>query len=92
MAEQTRAALDDWASRHRPGHRTTAEAAAALGLQVYDTAIPQDWANAVADATGIYPPGHVVWCYDGSLSGYPVALTEDGRRALGRWAAGRRIT
>jgi len=71
--------------------QTMAEAAAALGLEVFDTAIPQPWADAVRDATGIYPAGHVVWCYDGSLLGYPVALTLDGRRAIGQWAAGRRI-
>lgn len=46
-----------------------------LGLKVYDTAIPQDWADAVRAKTGIYPPGHVVWCYDNARAfGEPVAV------------------
>ena len=72
--------------------QTVDERCRELGLQVYDTAIPQPWADDVRDTTGIYPVGHVVWCYDGgSLCGYPVALTPEGQKALGNYAAGRRI-
>jgi len=53
-----------------------------LGLQTYDSAIPQEWANRVKDLTGFYPVGHVVWCYDRVSFGRPVAVTPAGEDVL----------
>ena len=67
--------------------QTVDERCKELGLQVYDTAVPQEWADDVCAKTGIYPAGEVVWCYDGSLLGYPVALTPKGEEAIDRYKA-----
>lgn len=48
----------------------------AYGLEVFDTAIPQQWADEVERVTGIYPFGFV-WCYD------PIFV--DGKKASSLW-------
>ena len=55
---------------------TVGEAAQALGLRTYDTALPQDWVDDVKRVTGTYPAGMFVWCYDHARSfGEPFPLT-----------------
>jgi len=66
---------------------TKDELAKKAGLTTYDCALPQTWLNGVVDTLkhgcvsnlpeniyGVILSG-VVWCYDGSLMGYPYALT-----------------
>lgn len=54
-------------------------AAELIGYKSYDTAVPQDWADTVRNLTGIYPVGHVVWCYDGkTMLGNPAPVTSVG--------------
>ena len=70
---------------------TKDETAKILGLQIYDTAVPQPWLDNLylkmsmspAGRTGQLPEGwkdlilsNLVWCYDSSLFGYPVILTK----------------
>uniref|UniRef100_A0A6M3L133 Uncharacterized protein n=1 Tax=viral metagenome TaxID=1070528 RepID=A0A6M3L133_9ZZZZ len=43
-------------------------------LKVYDFALPQSWFEEVMATTGCKPLGHIVWCYDGSMFGYPYAM------------------
>lgn len=67
------------------------EAAKLLGLKVYDTALPQQWLDDLCLKLAATPSGRfskpklnfqdailsgTVWCYDGSLLGYPYAMTE----------------
>jgi hypothetical protein len=72
---------------------TCDDLAKALGLEVYDFAVPQPWYKAIYDLTGLNPFGHIVWCYDqyGTEAkctfGYPVALTAQGRAMLGFYAS-----
>ena len=68
---------------------TVREALDVLGLDGpgVDTAIPQDWANHCRQATGIYPPGHVVVSHreehnDGGCYGVFLPITLDGAIAL----------
>ena len=61
--------------------------AEALGLEVYDTALPQPWVDQAYAETGIYPVSHFVWCYDDfcgqrTTFGYPAALTREGVACL----------
>ena len=53
----------------------------------FDCALPQDWVNNVKELTDMHPPGNMVWYYPkegpGKLFGYPVAVSDDGRRCLG---------
>ena len=60
---------------------TLAEAAAAAGINVYDTALPIDWLD---DASQVGDPrGHVVWSYDEErIFGKPAAVTEWGKELL----------
>ena len=44
-------------------------------LKSYDWALPQSYWNEVHSKTGLNPAGEVVWRYDGSLFGYPYAIT-----------------
>ena len=74
---------------HVPQHRNTTkqEAAELLGIQIYDTALPQPWLNEVAgnlssldvDASGkLYDIllTSLVWCYDqAKIFGAPYPLT-----------------
>lgn len=54
-----------------------------LGLEVYDTAVPQPWADSFREVTGLYPPGHFVWCYDRCRTwGEPVPLTWEAVDAM----------
>lgn len=56
-----------------------------FGLQTFDTALPQDWVDAVTAKTGDYAPHFaIVWCYDGSIFGYPVALDAKAAKLLAR--------
>ena len=51
-----------------------------MGLNTYDTALPQDWWDKCHAVSGENPIDYaIVWCYDDSLMGYPVAL--DARSA-----------
>jgi hypothetical protein len=68
-----------------PSHNVNkARAAQILGLQVYDTALPQPWLDAVSEALELKYSKNMyhcilagtVWCYDNSLIGYPYALTK----------------
>ena len=43
-------------------------------LKTYDWAMPQDWFDEVLIVTKINPSGHIVWCYDNSLCGFPYAI------------------
>ena len=63
------------------------------GLRSFDTALPQTWLDAAADvvsqAVGVERGVAydslmfgTVWCYDGSLLGFPVAVNDDADRAL----------
>lgn len=62
---------------------TVGEAAKALGLKVYDTALPQEWVDDVFWVTGVYPAGMFVWSYDrGRVLGEPVALTPEATELL----------
>ena len=79
---------------------TKDEAAKLLGLKVYDTALPQSWldetclqihAKFVADHQEVPPyiyrtiQSGAVWCYDeGSIFGYPVALTDKAHALLSK--------
>jgi hypothetical protein len=50
-----------------------------LGVQTYDTALPQSWFEEMWSITGDSPLPHFVWCYDGnSILGYPRPLTARG--------------
>lgn len=56
--------------------------AKALGLNIYDTSLPQSWVDELHNRLeGLHhqnwnPYGQFVWCYDNaSIFGYPVALT-----------------
>lgn len=75
------------------------DAAEALGLRTYDTALPQPWVDRVRDTVSYLwtddlrgPVGHVVWSYDSAvpgksnIGGYPVAITPEGRAILGALA------
>ncbi len=64
-----------------------------LGLDAYDTALPLDWfekacgiAGAFEKKSNVNISTHVVWCYDGAVFGYPVGLTELGRKVVGTMA------
>ena len=76
-------------SFHTVGDVCKALEAAGL-LRAYDTALPQMWVDKVMLAQGqsvpvIYPPGHVVWCYDRlRFGGAPFAITPDGEKLLSR--------
>lgn len=68
---------------------TLNEKALALGLKSYDTSLPQPWVDALMEKIGwakefqdFNPYGQMVWCYDNSTFGYPVALTSLAARAL----------
>lgn len=67
---------------------STEERAKELGLEAFDTALPQSFADDVESVTGENPQGDVVWCYDGStIFGGPVPVTEEGRDMLARYNA-----
>ena len=56
----------------------------AMGVKVYDWAIPQEWSDRVRKEVGD-PYGHFVWCYDhNSIYGYPVATDGEGAYILDR--------
>jgi len=71
--------------RNSNGH----ERARGIGLESYDTSLPQDWYDKVFEHCDKNPCGHVVWCYDdfdggtANIFGYPVAITQTGRQILG---------
>ncbi len=49
----------------------------------YDSAMPQDLYNAITEATGQNPCGHVVFVYQkGLVGGYPLATSNAGARML----------
>ena len=70
---------------------TTDDIARARGCRAYDTALPADWADEVRQATGTWPAGLFVWCYDPphGLFGRPVPLTPEADRLLARLEAAR---
>jgi hypothetical protein len=71
----------DGPARVRP--RSVDEAAKALGLRSYDTALPQDWVDEFEARTETSPLGHFVWSYDGAgIFGRPVALDLEAERLL----------
>lgn len=53
----------------------------------YDTALPQDWVNAVHAATGVHMWSIAVWTYpkNGSIFGEPVALTPEAAEAIEKY-------
>ena len=65
------------------------ERAEELGLETYDTALPQPWFDAVISMTrfdkdeGFNPSGHIVWGYSTGYWGEPIALTLAGESILG---------
>ncbi len=61
----------------------------AMGNKTYDITIPQPWANEVRDQTGIYPPGHIVWVYDGNIFGRPYAVDLLGWMILNMYEEGK---
>lgn len=73
--------------------KSVQETARGLGLKSYDTALPLDWFKQACDICKLYDPdvenvtGHIVWCYDGHMFGYPVGLTHWGRYVVGAMAA-----
>jgi hypothetical protein len=49
----------------------------------FDSAMPQDLYNAITEATGQNPCGHVVFVYQkGLVGGYPLATSNAGARML----------
>jgi len=78
------------------GRVTKSEAAEKLGLKTYDTALPQPWLDSVVEKlrqyqehaetpeTSLYDQilSSFVWCYDGSLLGYPRPLTTQAHTLL----------
>lgn len=76
---------------------TIDELATAAGLRAYDTAKPQDWLDNATEWLAAFPATHesrmtiydtlrtgVVWSYDDSVWGQPVALTDDARELFAR--------
>jgi len=63
---------------------TTDTLARARGIKVFDTAIPQGWAEFVHDTLGQWPQGHIVWSYDGNSYGLPAAVDKQGDELLAR--------
>lgn len=67
---------------------TVNDAARARDIKTFDGALPQAWVDLVYQRTGVYPVGHVVWCYDDTpdgpiWNGYPMAVTHEGDQLLG---------
>lgn len=49
----------------------------------YDNSLPQDLYNAITEATGMNPCGHIVFVYQKSLvGGYALAVDETGGRMI----------
>jgi hypothetical protein len=69
--------------------KTTDELAKEMGLETYDTALPQEWFDRVLRHINKNPSGHIVWSYDrwdeniSNTFGFPVAVTPIGRYILG---------
>jgi hypothetical protein len=64
---------------------TKEEAAKMIGLKVYDTALPQQWLDVVVKEHNLnynLVLSNIVWCYDGSLMGFPCPLTVEGCAVL----------
>lgn len=62
---------------------TIYEAAEARGIEVFDSALPQNFVDAVQKQTGQSPVGHFVWSYDRidglrNLFGIPAPITREG--------------
>ena len=65
----------------------TRELAEARGLKVFDTAYPQQWADAVREELGqnFWLNGNIVWSYDDArIYGKPMAATKMGDEILAR--------
>lgn len=79
------------------------QAAKALGLETYDTALPQDWVDAfsrnpavkeAAQRLGVsdYPLGQFVWCYDVARTfGEATPLTPAATKLLAVYNANRSL-
>jgi hypothetical protein len=52
-----------------------------LGLDTYDSALPQQWVDDVRAKTGKYPY-HVIWGYGARIFGDPVALTPSAQKII----------
>jgi hypothetical protein len=66
------------------------EAAAILGLSVWDCALPQGFVDQCRERLSLddYVPGHFVWCYDdAAVFGYPRPLSARGIEILTRYNA-----
>jgi hypothetical protein len=64
------------------------EAAAILGLSVWDCALPQGFVNECCAFSLEHVPSHFVWCYDKeSVLGYPRPLSARGIEILTRYNA-----
>ena len=71
--------LDLWKYRET----TVKELAEMLELKVYDKALPQSFVDDCYTKTGVYLPGHAVWCYDDvKIWGECVPVTRKGAVAL----------
>ena len=54
----------------------------------YDTALPQDLYNAITEATGQNPCGHIVFVYQkGLVGGYALGVSNAGGRMLADFLA-----
>ena len=76
--------------------QTKSEMAKHKGLKIFDCALPQQWLNDIANTISEYSKCcgmnynqaydtilcGVVWCYDGSLLGYPFALTSKAQSTI----------
>ena len=58
-----------------------------LATHTYDTALPQDWVDAVYQVTGTYPAPLFVWVYDEDARfwGRPYPLNDDAKEVLARY-------
>lgn len=64
-------------------HLDVDERARALGVKVYDTALPQDWVDKFTAGTDWNPVGHIVWSYDlAPFFGEPIAVDAEGQHHL----------
>jgi hypothetical protein len=62
--------------------QTIQERAIEMGLEAYDTALPQMWVDEMRDK-GHDVRGHFVWCYDiARVLGLPVAMTPEGESMI----------
>ena len=72
---------------HRYEDHSKSDIAKLLGLVTWDTALPQNFVDAVYELTGENVSFHAVWCYDDGtggkqIFGRPVPVTREGQVIL----------